>query len=63
MERERRRTDHVQLLTSVVNGHITALSDVIAIGKELTHEVFQGDTPLLKNAGFSVLGKDYIFRE
>jgi hypothetical protein len=59
--KEREGTDNIEPLTTVMNGHVTAFPWVIAIGKELTHEVFEGETSLLKDPGFSILGEDYIF--
>lgn len=53
-------TDDVVFLATVVHGHVTALPGIITVGKELTHEVFEGKTPLLEDACFPVLGEDNI---
>jgi hypothetical protein len=59
----RQGTDDVQLLTPIVNRHITPFAWIIFIGKELAHEVLEGETPLLKDPGFSILREDNIFRD
>jgi hypothetical protein len=43
-----------------VDGHIPALSCVVAIGEELAHEVLQCETSLLEYTSFAVLCEDYI---
>lgn len=55
-----RETDDVMFLATIVHGHVTALPGIIPVGKELTHEVFEGKAPLLEDACFPVLGEDNI---
>ena len=53
----------IQSATAIVNGHVAPLAAVFSIGKELTHEFFEGEAPLLENTGFAVLGEYHIFWE
>lgn len=38
-------------------GHVAASAIVVTVGEELGHKIFEGEAPLLEDAGFTVLGK------
>jgi hypothetical protein len=45
-----------------VHGHIPSLAFIIAIGKQLAHEILERKAALLEDASLSVLSKNYIVR-
>lgn len=55
-------THDAGIFLAIMNRHISALAIVIAVGKQLAHEVFQGKSTLLVNTSFAVLGESDIVR-
>jgi hypothetical protein len=43
-----------------MNRHIATLASVIAIGKQLAHEVLQSKSSLLEDTSFTVLSEHHI---
>lgn len=48
--------------STVMHGHITALSGIILVGSKLAHEIFEREASLLENSSFSVLARNNIVR-
>lgn len=48
------------IVAPIMYWHVTALAVVESIGKQLAHEVFQGEASLLEDACFAVLGEYYV---
>lgn len=53
-------TDDAGIFGSVVDGHVAAPAVVVAVGKELAHEVLKGEASLLEDACFSVLCEYHV---
>ncbi len=53
-------TYNVQSATTIMDRHVSTLADIVAIRKELAHEVVQREAPLLKDACLAVLREDDI---
>ncbi len=45
-----------------MNWHVAPFARVIAVGKELAHEVLESESTLLKYACFPVLSENYVIR-
>jgi len=52
---------NIKLAAAIMNRHVPPFSRVIAIVKQLAHEVCEGKASLLEDACLSVLGEDNVF--
>lgn len=52
---------YIELSTAIMYGHISSFAVILAIRKELAHEVFEGETSLLEYTGFSILRENNVF--